>query len=819
MKSLTYFLLLVLLLAINTNAQDKLLSFSTDREKLLMDFNWRFSLGHASDYQKDFDYGTGWVYSKAKGASGAISSDFVDTSWRKIDLPHDWAIEQEFGNTPEWEYGSHGFKKVGYKYPETSIGWYRKTFNIPKADKGKRFTIKFDGVFRDCTVWFNGHFIGNNLSGYNEFSYDLTDYMEYEKPNVIVVRVDATAFEGWFYEGAGIYRHVWLIKTNPVHIPLYGTYVTTEVKGNKAEINVETKIENKSIQNRECKLHSFILDENGNVVAKKSVQFDLSKLNDKIIQQEIELKNPSLWSIETPTLYKLVSIVECEGKEVDKTETSFGVRTLSWDKDKGLSLNGKPVKIKGVCCHQDHAGVGSALPDRLQYYRVELLKEMGCNAYRTSHNPPTPELLEACDKLGMLVLDENRLLGSSPEILKQFETLLLRDRNHPSVIAWSIGNEEWNMHTSDQAREIALSLMHLQKKIDPSRLSTYASNTQEYSGINSVIDLRGFNYINNCSIDEYRKKHPEQTLWGTEEGSTLCTRGIYKNIPEEAYVADYDVASSLAGWTTSAERWWSFYDERDWLAGGFAWTGFDYRGEPTPYTWPNINSHFGIMDMCGFPKNLYYYYQSWWSDKTVLHIFPHWNWNGKVGDTINVWANTNCVSVELFLNGKSLGKKAVSKNSHLEWKVVYQPGVLEARGIKDGKEIIEKIETTGKTFTVELTPDRKLINADGEDVSIVNVISLDEQGREVADANESLVFEIKGNGKIIGVGNGDPSSHEMDKILSGNYRRSLFSGKCQVIVQSTKDAGEIILTAKSEKLKTALTKIISNKVELRPAIL
>lgn len=810
-------LLLLFFCVVNFFAQSNLLKIPVEREKLLMDFNWRFHFGHSTDYQKDFGYGTGWIFSKADGAEGPIKNDFVDTSWRKLNLPHDWAVELGFVNVPEWEYGSHGFKPVGYKFPETSNGWYRKTFNINAEDKGKKITIKFDGVFRNCTVWLNGYYLGSHISGYSEFSYDVSDYLKFDKPNVLVVRVDATSFEGWFYEGAGIYRHVWMIKTNQLHIPLYGTYVSTDVNDNNARINLNTKIENGTNLNRNCKLHSFIVDDKNKIVAEKITDFEVEKNESAVIDQSVSLKNPSLWSLEKPVLYNLVSVIENDGKIVDRLETSFGIRTLSWDKDKGFSLNGKHVKVKGVCCHQDHAGVGSALPDRLQYYRIELLKEMGCNSYRTSHNPPTNELLEACDKLGMLVLDENRLIGSSPELLKEFETLILRDRNHPSIIAWSLGNEEWNVQTTEIAKNIAVSMMKLQKKLDPSRISSYAANTREFKGINSVIDVRGFNYMNICDIDKNRKEHLDKIYWGTEEASTVCTRGIYKNNPEEGYVSDYDL--NAPSWATTAERWWKFYDERQWLAGGFAWTGFDYRGEPTPYDWPCINSHFGIMDICGFPKNNYFYYQSWWSDKDVLHLFPHWNWNGKLGDTVNVWCHTNCESVEFFLNGKSQGQKNVARDSHVEWKVVYEPGVIEAVGIKNGKKISQKIETTGPTFTVKLLPDRQTINADGEDISIVNIIALDEKGREVATANETLVFELKGNGKIIGVGNGDPSSHEIDKYLTGNYKRSLFNGKCQVIIQSTKEAGEILLTAKSERLKSATAVIKTSFVNLRPAVL
>jgi len=800
-----------------STAQTKLLTSNGDREKLLMDFNWRFHFGNSAYYQKDFNYGLEEPFAKAGAGNSVLRNDFVDSTWRLLDLPHDWAVELPFQNQIEDDQiVAHGYKPIGKKFPETSIGWYRKTFVIPSNERGKRFTIKFDGVFRDCHVWLNGHLLGRNLSGYSEFSYDITDYLLYDKINALVVRVDATFYEGWFYEGAGIYRHVWLIKTNPLHIPLYGTYVTTEVEKGNAKVKLETKLKNQSASSQKSVLHSFIIDDKNNVVGKRSTNFIIKPYDEITINENVDVKNPSLWSIESPTLYKLVSVIENNGKIIDRYETPFGIRTIHFDKEKGFFLNGKHVKIKGVCCHQDHAGVGSALPDRLQYYRIELLKEMGCNAYRTSHNPPTNELLEACDRLGMLVLDENRLMGSSPEFISQFERLILRDRNHPSIIAWSLGNEEWAIQTTEIGKQIALSLMQIQKKLDPSRLSTYAANTPKYEGINSVIDLRGFNYMKICNIDKYRADHPEQILWGTEEASTLCTRGIYSNIPEEGFMADYDINNP--SWGSTAEKFWKFYDDRDWLAGGFVWTGFDYRGEPTPYKWPCINSHFGIMDMCGFPKNIYYYYQAWWSNKDVLHLFPHWNWNGKVGDTIKVWAFTNCESVEMFLNGKSLGKKEVEKNSHVEWSVVYEPGILEAKGIRNGKEIVQKIKTTGETYTVILSPDRKTINADGEDISIVNVTAIDSEGNEVPTANESLVFEIKGNGKIIGVGNGNPSSHEPDKYLKGNYKRSLFNGKCQVIVQSTKDSGEIILTARSERLKTASVVINTNKSEPRPYV-
>jgi beta-galactosidase len=501
---------------------------------------------------------------------------------------------------------------------------------------------------------------------------------------------------------------------------------------------------------------------------------------------------------------------------IDNRTTAFGIRTIRFDKDRGFFLNGKQVKIKGVCNHQDHAGVGSALPDRLQYFRIEKLKEMGANAYRASHNPPTNELLEACDRLGMLVIDENRLMGSSPELMDQFERLILRDRNHPSIIIWAIGNEEWSIHNTDVGKRLAQSLLRRQRELDPTRTSTYgADNRDRFDGINSVIPVRGFNYYF-TEIDKYKREHPEQPIIGTEMGSTYCTRGVYANDTARGYVSDYDLNKPRHG--STAEDWWKFFAAREWLAGGFVWTGFDYRGEPSPYSWPCINSHFGIMDMCGFPKNNYYYYQAWWSKRDVLHLAPHWNWKGKEGQPIDVWCQSNCESVELFLNGKSLGRKTMEANSHLEWKVPYEAGVLEARCVRSGKELIKRVETTGEPVSVKLTADRSTILADGEDVSVITVTAHDARGQEVPIADNLIRFEVSGPGKIIGVGNGDPSSHEADKYLDGNYQRRLFNGKCQIIVQATRHAGTVELKATSEGLRAATLQIGIQAYKPRPSV-
>jgi beta-galactosidase len=788
------------------------------REMLLLDVGWKFHLGDAAAPEHDFDYGTGEAFAKAGAAVGAVQPEFNDSSWRIVDLPHDWAVELDVVNVMNDDLKDHGYKPLGRQFPKSSIGWYRRTFAIPKTDEGKRLAVKFDGVSRDCIVWFNGHYLGRNMSGFGEFVFDITDYARYGEKNKLVVRVDATQYEGWFYEGAGIYRHTWLMKTAPLHIPLYGAFVWTDVESRRALVTAETMIVNDQDMFAQCTLTLLVRDEDGKTVGKqRSASLTLAPFEHRAVRHQIEVRNHILWSLEQPYLYTLVSLVQTGEQIVDKTETAFGIRTIRFDNNNGFFLNGKRVEIRGVCCHQDHAGVGSALPDRLQYYRIGKLKEMGCNAYRTSHNPPTPALLDACDRVGMLVMDENRIIGSSPEMLQQCEALILRDRNHPSVILWSLGNEEWVIQNNDIGRRLALSLRTLQRRLDPTRVCTYAANNgNQYEGINSIVDVRGINYIVYCDADKYHRDHPDQPLVGSEEASTLCTRGMYANDTVNGFMSDYDV--NAPAWGSIAEKWWRYYAPRPWLAGAFVWTGFDYRGEPTPYRWPCISSHFGIMDVCGFPKNNYYYYQSWWSDKDVLHIAPHWNWPGRQGQTIDVWCQSNCDSVELFLNGKSLGRKTMEPNSHLEWNVAYAPGTLEACGWRSGRLLRDREETTGIPASLSLAADRPSVSADGEDVCCVTVEALDARGRYVPVADNLVHFELNGEGKIIGVGNGNPSSHEADTYLDGKYQRRLFNGKCQVILQSTRRGGTMVLTASAEGMKTASLTVKAEACRPRPFV-
>jgi beta-galactosidase len=494
---------------------------------------------------------------------------------------------------------------------------------------------------------------------------------------------------------------------------------------------------------------------------------------------------------------------------VDRCETRFGIRTARFDAARGFLLNGQPVKWKGTCNHQDHAGLGAALPDSVQRYRVRKLQEMGCNSLRTSHNPPTPELLDACDEMGMLVFDETRMMSSNPEGLSQFENLARRDRNHPSVFMWSMGNEEGQANT-EKGLHILTAMKNMAGLCDGSRPVSIAPIGAIGVGGLVECDVMGYNYMD-PGAEAYHKTHPEIPVIGTETVSAVGTRGIYITDPEKGYVGSYDPYTTTG--RASAEGWWRFCDAQQWLAGGFVWTGFDYRGEPSPYEWPNISSQYGIIDTCGFPKDSFYYYQSWWTSKPVLHLFPHWNWAGMEGKEIAVWAYSNLEKVELFLNGESLGAKEVKKDSHVAWIVKYAPGSIEARGYKNGEQVLTaKRETTGAVAKLVMKADCEELLADGEDVAMFAIEVQDEQGRVVPVADNEVNFTISGEGRLIGVGNGDPTSHESDKGLS----RRAFCGRCMAIVQSTKSAGKISVEATSPGLAAARVSVEAKSTPLRP---
>ena len=805
------------------------------RERLLLDYGWRFALGNANDPEKDFGFGKlrrEGTFAKAGRVDGPAAPRFDDSAWRKVDLPHDWAVELPFVNDPILV--EHGGKPLGREFPETSIGWYRREFVLPESDKGRRICVEFDGIFRNATVFFNGHYITENMSGYAPLALDLSDFANFagatpERPgasapgtNVLVVRVDASLDEGWFYEGAGIYRHVWLTKTAPVHIAQWGNYVRTDfgasarvvTSSDPVTVLMSTEVTNNTDADVMGRVRATLLDPAGKTVGTLvSDSVSVPAREGYTFPMHGTVAKPQLWSLETPNLYRAVTTVEIDGKPVDEDVATFGIRTLRFDAEKGFLLNGKQVKIKGTCNHQDHAGVGEAIPDRIQAYRLERLKWMGSNACRTSHNPPTPEFLDACDRMGMLVMDETRMMSSNPEGLSELERLVKRDRNHPSVIIWSLGNEEPEQGNTRGAR-IVRTMRALQQRLDPSRVATTAMNNGWGGvGVSTVVDVQGCNY-NDRLIDGYHREHPKQPMIGTETASTLATRGIYADDKTLGYMSAYDV--DKPAWGNTAEEWWSFYDEREWLAGGFAWTGFDYRGETTPYKWPCISSHFGILDTCGFAKDTAYYYKTWWGSEPVLHILPHWNWEGKEGQEIEVWAYCNQDSVELFLNGASLGTQNVQKNGHLVWKVKYAPGTLEGRASKSGKVVLtDKRETAGPAAKIVAVADRTQISADGQDLAVINVTIVDAQGRTVPTAGNKVTFAVSGPGNVIGVGNGDPSCHEADKASE----RSAFNGLCMAIVQSKRgDAAPLSVSVTAPGLETAIVAVTAAAAELKPIV-
>jgi beta-galactosidase len=630
--------------------------------------------------------------------------------------------------------------------------------------------------------------------------------------------MDASFGDGWFYEGAGIYRHVWLTKTDALHLLPWESTVQAAVRDKSAILTLGAIVRSDGSAADTCRVRWQIVDASGKVVATAdSAAKPIMPGAIAIFVASATVPNPALWSSETPDLYSAIVSVESDGKVRDAERISFGVRDIKWDADKGFFLNGKSVKIKGTCNHQDHAGVGAALPDRLQGYRIGVLKDMGGNAVRTSHNMPTPEWVEACDRLGMMMMCETRLMSANPEGMAQLEAMVKRYRNSPSIILWSMGNEEWTMMFQPQGPRVIDDMIARTHALDPTRLCTAAINTAFQTPFPEQLDVMGFNY-NLKEIDAYHAKHPKQPSVGSETASTVSTRGIYSTDKLRNWVSAYDL--NHTDWSELAEEWWKFYAAREWLSGGFAWTGFDYRGEPTPYGWPSINSQFGIVDMCGFPKDNFFYYKAWWGSEPVLHLLPHWNWAGREGEPTPVWVHSNLDSVELFLNGQSQGSKKVEPLTHLEWNVKYEPGVLEARGTKDGKVVLaEKRETTGDPVAIRLTTDRNEINADGEDVAVLTVEVLDKEGRPIPTAHNMISFKVTGEGALIGVGNGDPNCQESDK----EPKRSLFNGLAQLIVQSTRTPGTIAVEAYTEpyprpKLPSTKVTIATKKVDLRPTV-
>ena len=784
------------------------------RETIRLDDGWKFAFGNAADPKKDFGCGTEYFNYLTKANSihneGPYAANFNDSTWQEVKVPHDWVSILPYADVASH---SHGYKTVGYKYPETSVGWYRKTINIPACDLGKHIALQFDGIFRNARVWFNGFYMGTEPSGYATQVYDVTEYVNYGGDNLICVRADATLEEGWFYEGAGIYRDAWLMKSAAVGVAPFGTFVYADLKQpyDKVTIYVETEVNNHSLTTQQCEVSHRLLDADGREVAKSESSTIMLRAKQTLNSQllTLNLNTPHLWSPDDPYLYKVETTVKVDGRVTDVYETTTGIRDVEFDADRGFLLNGQPLKLKGVNMHQDHAGVGAAIPDALQAWRIKQLKKMGCNAYRASHNPMTPALLDICDREGILVIDENRLTGINEEHLRLLERMIKRDRNHPSVILWSNGNEEWGMENTIQGTRIAAAMREYTHLLDPTRHSTIANagGREMVKGL----DVVGFNYIVQNDVDNQKKNNPTWKIVGTEETTGCGTRGWY--FKDEKYPGRMVSLNRTMeqNYENIIERGWKFYDERPWAAGLFYWTGFDYRGEPNPLSYPAHDSEFGILDYCGFPKDEAYYLKSWWTDEPVLHIFPHWNLQGHEGEEVEVWAYSNCDEVELTVNGKKLGRQPMPRNGHLKWKAVYQPGRVEATGYKNGKRILTKtIETTKAAAKVVLKADRQQIAADGQDMAIVNIELHDQKGRFVPNACPVLTFCLEGDANIIGCGNGDPSylgSDHPDKQPCHTFSIPAFNGRAQVLIQSGKLPSTVTLKCTADGLKYGLLTI------------
>jgi beta-galactosidase len=736
--------------------------------KINMDFDWKFHKGIADQYKFELDM------------EQAIFTSYDDEKWDNINIPHDWNTLDEFDGTLTITNG----------YLPRSIGWYRKHFKLDPDYRSKKVFMEFEGIFRNSKVWINGSFIGQHESGYTSFIYDITDYVRFgNEENLLAVKVDAREGEGWWYEGCGIYRHVWLIVADRLHVSNWGTFVyTQEVSESSATIEVKTRVKNELTKESECNLTTSIVDDCGETVREKeSIQTIIAGAEYEFTQT-FQIENPHLWSPEDPYLYKAHTIIKDGHKAVDEYITAFGIRWYHFDTNKGFFLNGKKAKLRGMNIHHDYAGVGVALPDRLVAKNIEIIKDMGCNFLRSSHNAATPLLLEMCDRIGLLVWEETRYLDDSKTAINALKSLIRRDRNHPSIVCWGLANTAGDV--SGKRTGILETLNAIAHQEDPTRLTAIAlEGNCDYNinGFANVTDIVGYNGGGMGKDDEDRRHYPKRKVMISEYSSGLGTRGAYKT--EGNYYSEYELC-------LSHEKEWRHVNERDHLAGGSMWSGIEYRGECHP-AWPSVTSQFGVLDLCRFRKDAYYFYLSQWTEKAMIHLFPHWTWPGRDGEMVDVWCYSNCETVELFINQKSYGIKQIVPGTHLAWNIPYEPGVLKGVGKKNGKMVCEKeIYTADKPAKILLSPDRDLIGADGKDVACITVSVVDSSNHFVPAADNLIFFKIKGEGKMIGVGNGNPISHESQKARC----IETFNGLCLVIVQSNTAAGDITITASSDDL-------------------
>ena len=776
------------------------------RERLSIDADWRFYLG---DIPMPEINGHGPSYNNAKAgkAWGAAAPEFDDSAWRRLNLPHDWVVEGPFDPNAN----------IAQGYRPRGVAWYRRHLRFDEADRGKHLELQFDGIATHATVWVNGLVVQRNFCGYNSFQIDLSPIATFgNQLNTVVVRVDANPQEGWWYEGGGIYRHTWLVKRSPVHIETYGVYANP-VRGTDGRwsIPVEVTLNNIAKTAAETEVEAELIDPAGKSVVGGETRISVPAFAPATAAIPLAVPGkPLLWSLSQPSLYTVRTRVRRAGSLIDETTTRCGFRTIRFDANEGFFLNDEHVKLQGTCNHQDHAGLGVALPDSIHDYRVRRLKELGSNAYRAAHNPPAAEFIEACDRLGLLVMDENRNFNYTPEYLGQVRMMVKRDRNSPSVILWSVFNEE-PMQGTPQGRDMVLRLAAEVKRWDTTRPVTAAMNggMNNREGVFEVVDVMGFNYNDNV-YDSFHKKYPAIPITSAEDTSAFMSRGEFANDKTRNVIASYD--DERAGWGKTHRQAWKLVAERPFLAGGFVWTGFDYRGEPQRLSWPSVSSVFGIMDTCGFPKTAYYIHQAdWIKDRPVLAIAPHWNWAGQEGKNIRVIVMTNADKVALALNGQPLGEKPRPAYDYVEWQVPYAPGKLEAIAYKDGKEYARStVETTGPAVAVTLTPDRAALAGDGQDAMPITVSVVDAQGRVVPEADAPVTFTLSGPGKNIGHGNGDHNCHDPEK---GPMRR-VFHGLAQLIVQSQIGAGVLQVRAESPGLKPAELTIEVRATAARPQL-
>ncbi len=769
------------------------------RVVMSMDKGWSFHLGDMDiASEKTHDY----IYSRSKAGAclGAPQADYDVRDWESVDLPHDWAIKQPFSEEGAADWG----------YKSAGKAWYRKVFTLSEEYRDKEITIDFEGIATHAVVYFNGSVIHRSFSGYTPFQINISDRAHFgTQPNVLAVYVDGDAWEGWWYEGAGIYRHVWLNIKNRIHIPQYGLNIRLEeIERNTWRVNLYTNICNQTGEDAEVRILTTLVDPEQELEVNINNEGVLCEAGEEsMVETEFTIEDPKVWDIDDPNIYNVITKVYYKDELVDSDETVCGFRTIAMDPEKGFLLNGRPVKLFGTCNHQDFGGIGVAIPDALHEYRIERLKAMGSNAYRCAHGMPHKELLDACDKLGMLVIDENRNFETSREGLEQLRTMVLRDRNHPSVVMYSIFNEEPLQGTEEGAR-MAETMRREILSLDDSRFVTGAMNggIQEAHNAADSLDVCGINYQQE-QYDAFHEKYPDKPLIVSESTSSFSVRGCYEDDEEKHMLSSYD--DHVAPWGNTIRDTWKAVMQRDFIAGAFMWTGFDYLGEPTPYTWPSVSSYFGMMDTCGFPKDGFYMAKTIFSKKPVCHVLPHWNHKGKEGQIIRVMSHTNCEEAELIVNRKSYGRKKVSLMKQAEWEVPYEPGYIELIGYHDGLKAAHDVKiTTGEAVRLKVVPWRKKMYNDGMDATPISIIAVDEKGREVPDACFEVDISVEG-GVLLGTCNGDPTCHE--DFASGH--RSLFHGKCQAVVKSREEAQQLVVSATACGITfgTVMIPLVQNK--------